>query len=403
MSRFLRYFGAALSAINANKLRSGLTMLGIIIGVAAVLITLGIGAGASASITESITSQGVNLLELSPGGGGRLTMADYRVLADPAQFPEITVALATVTGNSRLVVGDESSESSVSGVQANYAEVKNLEIAYGRFLTVVEEEGQARVAVLGSQLAQDLFGAANPLGKEVRIANDIFTVIGVLESSGGNSFYSTDTQAFVPLSVAQARLFAIDRYRGEAQLSSISVQVASSELIDATEAKIEETLRLLHGIAGGDEPDFEVFNQASLLDLASQVTGTLSLFLGSIGAVSLLVGGIGIMNIMLVSVTERTKEIGLRRAMGAQDGDILLQFLIESTVLCLLGGLIGLGISYGLAWLLAQVPAFTFRLVIDSTSVILALSVCSAAGFIFGLYPALRAMRLDPMEALRYE
>ncbi len=403
MSRFLRYFGAALSAINANKLRSGLTMLGIIIGVAAVLITLGIGAGASASITESITSQGVNLLELSPGGGGRLTMADYRVLADPAQFPEITVALATVTGNSRLVVGDESSESSVSGVQANYAEVKNLEIAYGRFLTVVEEEGQARVAVLGSQLAQDLFGAANPLGKEVRIANDIFTVIGVLESSGGNSFYSTDTQAFVPLSVAQARLFAIDRYRGEAQLSSISVQVASSELIDATEAKIEETLRLLHGIAGGDEPDFEVFNQASLLDLASQVTGTLSLFLGSIGAVSLLVGGIGIMNIMLVSVTERTKEIGLRRALGAQDGDILLQFLIESTVLCLLGGLIGLGISYGLAWLLAQVPAFTFRLVIDSTSVILALSVCSAAGFIFGLYPALRAMRLDPMEALRYE
>ena len=260
MSRFLRYFGAALSAINANKLRSGLTMLGIIIGVAAVLITLGIGAGASASITESITSQGVNLLELSPGGGGRLTMADYRVLADPAQFPEITVALATVTGNSRLVVGDESSESSVSGVQANYAEVKNLEIAYGRFLTVVEEEGQARVAVLGSQLAQDLFGAANPLGKEVRIANDIFTVIGVLESSGGNSFYSTDTQAFVPLSVAQARLFAIDRYRGEAQLSSISVQVAGSELIDATEAKIEETLRLLHGIAGGDEPDFEVFN-----------------------------------------------------------------------------------------------------------------------------------------------
>ena len=403
MSRFLRYFGAALSAINANKLRSGLTMLGIIIGVAAVLITLGIGAGASASITESITSQGVNLLELSPGAGGRLTMADYRVLADPAQFPEITVALATVNGNSRLVVGDESSESSVSGVQANYAEVKNLEIAYGRFLTGVEEEGQARVAVLGSQLAQDLFGAANPLGEEVRIANDIFTVIGVLESSGGNSFYSTDTQAFVPLSVAQARLFAIDRYRGEAQLSSISVQVAGSELIDATEAKIEETLRLMHGIAGGDESDFEVFNQASLLDMASQVTGTLSLFLGSIGAVSLLVGGIGIMNIMLVSVTERTKEIGLRRALGAQDGDILLQFLIESTVLCLLGGLIGLGISFGLAWLLAQVPAFTFRLVIDSTSVILALSVCSAAGFIFGLYPALRAMRLDPMEALRYE
>jgi putative ABC transport system permease protein len=393
MSRFLRYFGAALAAINANKLRSGLTMLGIIIGVAAVLITLGIGAGASASITEDITSQGTNLLELSPGADGRLTMADYRILADPAQFPEITVALAAVSGSSRLVAGDESSDGSINGVQANYADVKNLDVAYGRFLNSVEEEGQARVVVMGSQLTEDLFGSVNPLGKEVRIGNDIFTVIGVLESSGGNRFSSTDTQAFVPLSVAQSRLFTIDRYRGEAQLSSISVQVASSDLIDATEAKIEQTLRLLHGIASGDDSDFTIFNQASLLDLASQVTGTLSLFLGSIGAVSLLVGGIGIMNIMLVSVTERTKEIGLRRALGAQDGDILLQFLIESTVLCLLGGFIGLGISYGLAWLL----------IIDSSSVILALSVCSAAGFVFGLYPALRAMRLDPMEALRYE
>jgi putative ABC transport system permease protein len=403
MSRFLRYFGAALAAINANKLRSGLTMLGIIIGVAAVLITLGIGAGASASITEDITSQGTNLLELSPGADGRLTMADYRILADPAQFPEITVALAAVSGSSRLVAGDESSDGSINGVQANYADVKNLDVAYGRFLNSVEEEGQARVGVMGSQLTEDLFGSVNPLGKEVRIGNDIFTVIGVLESSGGNRFSSTDTQAFVPLSVAQSRLFTIDRYRGEAQLSSISVQVASSDLIDATEAKIEQTLRLLHGIASGDDSDFTIFNQASLLDLASQVTGTLSLFLGSIGAVSLLVGGIGIMNIMLVSVTERTKEIGLRRALGAQDGDILLQFLIESTVLCLLGGFIGLGISYGLAWLLSQLPAFTFQLIIDSSSVILALSVCSAAGFVFGLYPALRAMRLDPMEALRYE
>jgi putative ABC transport system permease protein len=274
-------------------------------------------------------------------------MADYRILADPAQFPEITVALAAVSGSSRLVAGDESSDGSINGVQANYADVKNLDVAYGRFLNSVEEEGQARVVVMGSQLTEDLFGSVNPLGKEVRIGNDIFTVIGVLESSGGNRFSSTDTQAFVPLSVAQSRLFTIDRYRGEA--------------------------------------------------------GTLSLFLGSIGAVSLLVGGIGIMNIMLVSVTERTKEIGLRRALGAQDGDILLQFLIESTVLCLLGGFIGLGISYGLAWLLSQLPAFTFQLIIDSSSVILALSVCSAAGFVFGLYPALRAMRLDPMEALRYE
>jgi putative ABC transport system permease protein len=236
MSRFLRYFGAALAAINANKLRSGLTMLGIIIGVAAVLITLGIGAGASASITEDITSQGTNLLELSPGADGRLTMADYRILADPAQFPEITVALAAVSGSSRLVAGDESSDGSINGVQANYADVKNLDVAYGRFLNSVEEEGQARVVVMGSQLTEDLFGSVNPLGKEVRIGNDIFTVIGVLESSGGNRFSSTDTQAFVPLSVAQSRLFTIDRYRGEAQLSSISVQVASSDLIDATEA-----------------------------------------------------------------------------------------------------------------------------------------------------------------------
>jgi putative ABC transport system permease protein len=401
MSRFLRYFGAALAAINANKLRSGLTMLGIIIGVAAVLITLGIGAGASASITEDITSQGTNLLELSPGADGRLTMADYRILADPAQFPEITVALAAVSGSSRLVAGDESSDGSINGVQANYADVKNLDVAYGRFLNSVEEEGQARVVVMGSQLTEDLFGSVNPLGKEVRIGNDIFTVIGVLESSGGNRFSSTDTQAFVPLSVAQSRLFTIDRYRGEAQLSSISVQVASSDLIDATEAKIEQTLRLLHGIASGDDSDFTIFNQASLLDLASQVTGTLSLFLGSIGAVSLLVGGIGIMNIMLVSVTERTREIGIRLAIGALEREVLLQFLIEAVVLASLGGLIGLALAAGASMTIARMMGIPY--LFDPLTNLLSFLFSAAIGVIFGFFPARRAAQLDPIDALRHE
>jgi len=241
------------------------------------------------------------------------------------------------------------------------------------------------------------------VGQSVRIDNEPFTVIGVLVETGGSGFNSVDDQAFVPLGVAQARLFSAERYRGEYTVSSISISATDEERIDAAMTQIEQTLRLRHRLQADDENDFTVANQASLLDALSNVTATITLLLGGIGAVSLLVGGIGIMNIMLVTVTERTKEIGLRKALGAHDSDILQQFLVEALVLTVIGGLVGIGLSYGVAGLVAQIPGSTFRILINTDAIILALAVSSGSGLIFGLYPALSATKLDPIEALRYE
>ena len=402
--KVIRYFGVAATSIAANKLRASLTMLGIIIGVAAVLITMGIGAGAAASITANIQSQGTNLLEASPrGSASTLTMADVRVLSDPMVHPEFSVVLPVYTGNQTLVVGDNSSSNRVQGVTADYAAVRNLTIANGEFFSEQAATDQESVLVLGSQVASDLFPGANPVGEEVRVGGALFTVVGVLEESGGNNFNSNDNMAFVPLGVAQGRLFNAERYRGELTVTSITIQVDPIADMDAAQKNAETTLRMLHGLRSDDDNDFQIFNQASLLELASTVATTLSALLGGIGAVSLLVGGIGIMNIMLVSVTERTREIGVRRALGAHDRDILLQFLVEALVLCLLGGMIGIGLSYGLGFLFSKIPNMPVAIVIRGWTVLLALGVCSAAAFVFGLYPAIRATRLDPIEALRYE
>jgi putative ABC transport system permease protein len=259
------------------------------------------------------------------------------------------------------------------------------------------------MVVLGSDLAGDLFEEENPVGLTVRINAQPFQVIGVLEETGGFGRNSSDNQAFVPLGIAQGRMFNAPRYRGDYTVSSISIQVANPEQIDATQENIETTLRLRHQLQADVDNDFDIFNQASLLETAADISQTLTLFLGAIGAISLLVGGIGIMNIMLVSVTERTREIGLRKALGAHDSDILLQFLVEALVLCFIGGLIGVGLAYGVAALLAQVPAFTFTVAIEPDSLALALGFSLISGLIFGIYPAMRATRLDPIEALRSE
>ena len=398
----IRYGWLSLTSILANKLRSLLTMLGVIIGVAAVLVTLGIGSGAAASITADIESQGTNLLTVT-ATGSTLTLGDAVALGDRTLHPEIESVVPEYSAQASLVAGDESVQAQVVGVTPEYAVVRNLGVARGRFVTGDENQAQATVAVLGATLANDLFGSDDVVGREVRLGNHLLEVVGVLEESGGAGFGSNDGRAFVPLGSAQGRLFAAPRYRGELTLTGLSIGVADSELMDQAEHAVEQTLRLRHSLAADDDNDFTIFNQASLLDIASSVTNTLSVFLGSIGAVSLLVGGIGIMNIMLVAVTERTKEIGLRRAVGARDRDILLQFLIEALVLCLLGGAIGAGLSYGLGALLGLLPGFPFQIVITGQALALALGVSSASGFIFGLYPALRATRLDPIEALRYE
>jgi putative ABC transport system permease protein len=413
--KIFKYLQVALESVTAHKMRAILTMLGIIIGVAAVLTTMGIGRGAAASITDRIQSQGTNLLTIYPGAsssGGisgasgsvrTMTTGDAQALQDLALHPDIARVAPEYNGNEQLVYSSNNSQSSVSGVTLDYFSVRNLSIASGRLPTAAEIENQNQVVVLGSSLATDLFDGDNPVGLTIRIGSQPFQVIGVLEESGGFGRNSPDDTAYVPLGLAQGRLFNASRYRGDYTVSTIYVEGVDSNTLDAAQSQVETTLRLRHSLQADTDNDFQIMNQASLLETASDITATLTIFLGSIGAISLLVGGIGIMNIMLVSVTERTREIGLRKAIGARDTDILMQFLIEALVLCLLGGLIGVGLSFGLAQLLAQIPAVTFKVVIQPDSLALALGFSLLSGLVFGIYPAMRATQLDPIEALRTE
>jgi putative ABC transport system permease protein len=406
--KLLKYLGVAFDSVRVHKLRAFLTMLGIIIGITAVLLTVGIGSGVAASITARIESNGTNLLTVSTGARGSsattaLTLADAEILSNPARFPDLQLVAPQYT--SSATVANDASDGSyqVVGTTPAYAEVRGLDIASGEFLTEEQVAENANAVVLGATVAEDLFGGRDPLGQSVRIDDALFQVAGVLESSGSSGFGSSDDQVYVPIDVALGRLFNVQRYRGSYVLSGISIQVATEERLDAAELEIEQVLRLRHGLGADDENDFSISNQADLLQMASDVSGSLSALLGGIGAVSLVVGGIGIMNIMLVSVTERTREIGLRKALGAHDSDILLQFLVEALVLCALGGLIGIGLGYALQWLVGLVPGSSFRVIIEPWAVALALAVSTASGFVFGLYPAMRATQLDPIEALRYE
>ncbi len=413
--KLFRFLQVSMESIAIHPLRAALTMLGIIIGVAAVITTVGIGRGAAANITQRIQSQGTNLLIVFPGattsggvsqGGGTartLTMGDVAALQDRNLNPSLEQVVPVYSGSTQLVYKGINSQNSVVGTMAAYASVRDLTVADGSFLTDAQVTDESRVVVLGATLATTLFGSAEPVGQSIRIMGQPFTVIGVLQSTGGEGFTSNDTIAFVPISVAQARLFNAPRYRGEYTVSAIDIDVITADQIDAAEHQIETTLRLRHNLTAADDDDFRIFNQQSLLDTAASVSQTLTIFLGAVGAISLLVGGIGIMNIMLVSVTERTHEIGIRRAVGAHDQDILLQFLIETLVLTAAGGVLGIGLSYGVAALLPHLSGVTFRVDVAPDTMVLAVAVSLAIGLLFGIYPAMRATRLDPIEALRYE
>ncbi|MGL4651219.1 MAG: ABC transporter permease [Caldilineaceae bacterium] len=405
--KLLKYLGVAVESVRAHPMRAVLTMLGIIIGIAAVLLTVGIGSGAAASITAQIESQGTNLLTISGTSrgesGSSLTMADAEVLANPAAFPGVALTAPSYSANASVANGGSEGSYQVTGTTTDYATIHSLELAAGRFVSAEDVAANATVIVLGDTVATDLFGGLSPLGQSVRVDDTLFTVIGVLAASGSSGFGSVDTQTYVPIQVAQGRLFNATRDRGSYTVSSISIQVRDEGQIDGVETEVEQVLRLRHGLGADDDNNFTISNQADLLEMADNVTANLSLLLGGISAVSLVVGGIGIMNIMLVTVTERTKEIGLRKALGARDGDILLQFLIEALVLCALGGLIGIAIAYGLGEASALLPLNGFRVIIEPWSVLMALAVSTGSGFVFGLYPALRATKLDPIEALRYE
>ena len=410
---FSENFKIAIRALRANKLRSVLTMLGIVIGVATVVALLSIGKGATASITSDIQSSGTNLLtvsagrsEFGPGDGGasqqasHLYYSDYELL-QRGLVDNVTLIVPSYQSSYIIKFGDESFNVSVTGVTEDYQEVRSYDVANGRFITDGDNKSQAFVAVLGSQTAEDLFGSLSPIGKTVSVNGIKFEVVGVLESKG-SGFGSSDDAVFIPLQTGYTKLFgSTATFNGKKTIDNIYVSVETTEMMDTVSAQIEYMIRRSHKIAASDELDFSVQNQTDTLETLSSITGTLTAFLGAIAGISLLVGGIGIMNIMLVSVTERTKEIGLRKAVGATKNQIRTQFLIETMTLSVLGGVVGILLGVGIASIVTLTGLITA--VITADSILLAFFFSLAIGVFFGLYPAFRAANLHPMEALRYE
>jgi len=411
---FSENFKIAIRALRANKLRSILTMLGIVIGVATVVALLSIGKGATASITSDIQSGGSNLLTVSagkgrfgPGGGGvsqqqsHLYYSDYELL-QRGLVDNVTAIVPTFQSSYTVKYNDQSFSVSVTGVTQDYQDVRSYDVANGRFITNGDNKAQALVAVLGSQTAIDLFGSLSPIGKTVSVNGIKFEVVGVLVSKGSSGFSSSDDAVFIPLETGYSRLFGTTaEFNGKKTVNSIYVSVTTTELMDTVSAQIQYMVRRSHKLAASDELDFNVQSQTDTLATLSSITSTLTAFLGAIAGISLLVGGIGIMNIMLVSVTERTKEIGLRKAVGATRNQILVQFLIETMTLSILGGVIGILLGVGIATIFTLTGLITA--VITADSILMAFFFSLAIGVFFGLYPAFRAANLHPMEALRYE
>ena len=399
----------ALESLSSNKMRSGLTIIGIVIGVAAVIAIVSIGRGAENSITGSIQGIGTNLLFVFRGGSDEvrnpkpLTLTDADAIADPLQAPSVGGVAPMLRGDGKVSASGESTNTNIEGVTPEYSPVRNIEVSEGEFISQEHMLGQASVVLLGSEVADQLFGRTSGLvGETVRIEGRPFRVIGVLESQGGSGFSNEDDRVLVPLTTAQTRLI---RRSPANRVDLIMVQAASAELVPQAGDEISQILRTRHRTAIGAD-DFTILTQQNFLDTARTITSVLTIFLGGIAAISLLVGGIGIMNIMLVSVTERTREIGLRKALGARKIDILVQFLAESSLLSLIGGLIGIGLGAAISFVVGEIAAAQNTPIVPSIGldvVLLATLFSTAVGLFFGLYPANRAASLEPVEALRYE
>jgi putative ABC transport system permease protein len=393
----------ALRSLLANKLRSFLAVLGIIIGVGAVIAMLGIGRGAQENVVSRLKAMGTDLLMVRPGqrgtGGVRtatvqnLTVADAQAIL--REVPNVLAVAPVSQGRAQVKYYDENNSINILGSSATYFAVRNYQIEKGRIFTEDEAEGLARVAVIGPQTAKELLGGDDPLTATIKVKGINFRVIGVTEAKGDQGWFNPDDIVIVPYTTAMQVLFGNDF------LNEISVQGVPGEDQAKIQSDITELLRRRHRLQDDQENDFNVSNQAEIMSAYTAITTTLSMLLGSVGAISLIVGGIGIMNIMLVTVTERTREIGVRKAIGAKDKDILRQFLYEAIFMSLIGGFLGVASGIGISMLLSR---FTqFYTIIEPQSVIMAMSFSAAVGIFFGYYPARRAAKLNPIDALRYE